>query len=288
MTVQNSPAGSLDSHRAIGELVAERPARARLFEHLHVDYCCGGQRTLAEACSKAGLQLETVQAALLALDEIGTDSAATETSDWRMAGSEALCEHIVAVHHEFLRRGFPRIESLLGTVVRVHGEEEPALGELPRVFGTIRSALEPHLASEETELFPAILAAEAGGPAVAVEVLAGHEYEHEQVGAALTELRTLCHDFDRRTARCNTHRALLDALEELEMDVHQHVHEENNVLFARARSAGANAIPRHRSPSRANAIRPPAVPQRVQTLPACCQGWVANQGERWARTRRGS
>jgi iron-sulfur cluster repair protein YtfE (RIC family) len=35
-------------------------------------------------------------------------------------------------------------------------------------------------------------------------------------------------------ALCNTHRALLDGLDALELDLHQHVHEENNILFPRA------------------------------------------------------
>ncbi|MGH3048929.1 MAG: hemerythrin domain-containing protein, partial [Gaiellaceae bacterium] len=181
-------------------------------------------------------------------------------TDWRAADTAELCEHIVGVHHEFLRQSFPKVESLIGTVVRVHGTQEPALQELPHVFETIRAALEPHLASEETELFPAILAAAQGGPPVPEEILSGHEYEHAEVGAALVELRALCDDYDRRHARCNTHRAMLDALEELELDIHEHVHEENNILFPRAK--------------------------RHELLPACCQGWVDEQGERWARARR--
>ena len=35
----------------------------------------------------------------------------------------------------------------------------------------------------------------------------------------------------------NAHRATLDGLRELERDLHQHIHEENNVLFPRALAA---------------------------------------------------
>lgn len=284
--MQNAFSPTPDSRRAIGELVTERPERARLFEQLRIDYCCGGQRTLSEACASAGLQLDTVQAALIALDEISTEPDA-EAADWQTAGTEELCAHIVAVHHEFLRSSLPKLESLIDTVVRVHGAEDPALAELPRVFRTIRSALEPHLASEENQLFPAIVAAANGGPPVAEDVLSGHEYEHGQVGSALAEVRALCHDFDRGRARCNTHRALLDTLAEFELDTHQHVHEENNILFVRARTAGWDENHRRNATSRrASAPGTPAVSRRAQTLPACCQGWVAEQGERWARTRR--
>lgn len=241
MSVHNTFPSPADGHRTLGELVAERPGRARLFEHLHIDYCCGGQRTLAEACGRSGLQVETVLAALSALDEVGAGMGERELTDWRAVDTEALCQHIVSVHHERLRSSLPRIDALIGTVVRVHGAQDPALEEVSRAFATIRSALEPHLGTEETELFPAILAAEHGGAAVAEELLAEHEHEHEQVGTALTEMRALCHGYDRRRARCNTHRSLLDALEELELDIHRHVHEENNVLFMRARGRARTA-----------------------------------------------
>lgn len=284
--VQKSAAGNVDLHRPIGELVLEQPVRARLFEKLHIDYCCAGQQTLTQACTNAGVQLEAVQAALQTLGELDTGFSERERTDWREVDTAQLCQHIVGVHHEFLRRSLPRIDSLISTVVRVHGTGDRTLSDLPRVFGTIRSALEPHLGSEEAELFPAILAAEQGGPRVPEEMLAGHECEHAEVGAALAEMRGLCDGYDRDRALCNTHRAMLDALEELELDIHQHVHEENNVLFPRARAARTNLTETPHSPSRL-AAEPSRVINRTQMLPACCQGWVAEQGQRWVRTRRG-
>ena len=270
----------------IGELVAERPARARLFERLHIDYCCGGQQTLAEACTKTGAQLDTVQAALQALGESDAQADDGELTDWRAVETAQLCEHIVHVHHDCLRRTLPRIDGLVDTVVRVHGAQDSTLADVQHTFDRIRSALEPHLTSEETELFPAIIAAEQGGPPVAEDILAGHEYEHSQVGAALVDLRGLCHDYDRGRAYCNTHRALLDALEDLERDLHQHVHEENNVLFLRARRARLRAAGSRRAPARLNPVKREPVIERKQTLPACCQGWIAEQGHRWSVRHR--
>lgn len=225
----------------MGELVAERPLRAKLFERLHMDYCCGGHRPLAEACAKAGTPLETVRAALQTLDESVAQPDDGELTDWRAVQTAQLCEHIIGVHDDRLRQTFPRIDALTEIVVRVHGAQDATLFDVRRTVERIRSALEPHLASEETELFPAIVAAEQGGPSVAEGVLAEHEREHREVGGALAELRGLCHDYDRERAYCNTHRALLDALEELELGLHQHLHEENNILFSRARAARLQA-----------------------------------------------
>lgn len=286
MTRQIKSAADIDPTRPIGELAAEWPARAHLFERLHLDYCCGGQQTLAEACVNAGVQLPTVRAALQALGEMDAQVDNDELTDWRTVSTTQLCAHIISAHHDFLRQEFPRIEAAIATVVRVHGDQDPTLHKLPRAFGRIRSALEPHLASEETELFPAIIAVEHGGPPVTDGTLASHEREHADVGAALAKLRALCHDYDRSRARCGTHRALLDALEGLERDLHQHVHEENNILFPRARSAHLSGTIERRSPSFSSGKSREHMGEPRQPIPVCCQGWIAEQGHRWSTHRK--
>ncbi len=220
--------------RSLGALVTEQPGRAQLFEQLRLDYCCGGARTLAEACAERGLDLGAVCASLRSLDAAG-DRDDVESTDWRTRGVRELCEHIVAVHHDGLRDAFGMIDRLLGTVVRVHGAGEPRLHDVRRLVDGMRSDLESHMASEESELFPACLAWEQTRAPVDESLLAVHEHEHDALGDALAELRDVCHDYDRTAALCNTHRALLDALEALEHDLHRHVHEENNILLPRVR-----------------------------------------------------
>ncbi|HET9103228.1 MAG TPA: DUF542 domain-containing protein [Solirubrobacteraceae bacterium] len=268
----------IDSGSSLGELVAACPARAHLFERLRLDYCCGGHQSLAEACAKRGLALHDVLAALEALGEGG----GTESRDWRAVGLGELCAHIVTVHHDGLRETFPRLERLFGTVVRVHGDSEPRLADARRLFDAIRSDLEPHLASEENELFPACVASERTGTAIDEQLLAQHEAEHAEIGHALAALRVFCGDYDRGAALCATHRTLLDALEAFERDLHRHVHEENNILLPRARRAGPTP----------GAQPAPAPGHRPDTggpdddLPACCEGWLAEQAHGWAARRR--
>jgi regulator of cell morphogenesis and NO signaling len=267
----------IDPRTTLGELVAERPARAELFECWGLDYCCGGRQTLRDACAKRGLDLASVHAALAALEAGERASANLEGVDWREAPIAELCAHIVTVHHDGLREAFPRIQRLFATVVRVHGASEPRLRDAQRIFGEIQTELEPHLASEETELFPACVAWAQNGTPVDPGILGEHEDEHAAVGAALAPLRILCQDFDRATALCRTHGALLDALEAFEQDLHRHVHEENNVLFARVRNAHATspAPPRH-----AQSEGEPG-----ETLLPCCEGWIGEQTHRWAGQR---
>ena len=272
----------IDSASSLGELVAERPLRAQLFQQLRLEYCCGGQQTLAEACAKRGLEFDQVRAALDTLDKTGPESAGVESRDWREVQTAELCAHIVTVHHDGLREAFPRIERLLATVVRVHGNREPRLRDAQRCFSEIRSELEPHLASEENVLFPACIASDQTGAPIEELVLEEHESDHAALGYALVALRILCGDYDRQAALCNTHRALLDALEAFEQDLHRHVHEENNILLLRARRARSTpAEARPRALDQADA-GPPS-----EALPPCCEGWIAEQTHSWAAQQRG-
>jgi regulator of cell morphogenesis and NO signaling len=275
----------IDPNSPLGDLVAERPSRAKLFDQLRLDFCCGGRQSLAAACTTRGHELDEVLAALRALDERDPRSRGVESRDWREAGTAELCAHIVTVHHDGLRNAFPEIERLFLIVVRVHGDRAPELRDAHRCFRAIRGELEPHVTTEENELFPACIASDQTGTPVTEVLLEHHESEHSALGHALTALRGLCGDYDRQTALCNTHRALLDALTAFEEDLHQHVHEENNILLPRARRPGPAATttePGHQASPGRTAGAP-----HTQPLPACCEGWIAEQAHGWAaHTRR--
>jgi len=206
----------------VAELVLERPARARVLERLGLDYCCGGKRSLEEACRRRGLDVATVLA-VLDLDSTPGD----DETDWQAASLEELVAHIVEVHHAYLREELPRLSGLLAKVAKAHGAERPELPLVEQLFERLRAELEEHTEAEERELFPAILA---GGGVVT----ASFEEEHARAVELLEQLSELTGGYDASTVGCNTHRAALEARERLERDVHRHVHEENNVLFPRA------------------------------------------------------
>lgn len=233
----------IDANITLGELVNEKPASVTLLERLRLDYCCGGGQTLAEACARRGLDEHTVCAVLEAFDETSVQPLAREEFDWRRASLGELCDHIVECHHEGLRRELPRIEELLATVVRIHGPSHAGLLDLQRVFAGLSEELLPHLESEERVLFPAARGLEVDGAPVDEPWLEKHEHDHEHVGDSLTALRELTSDYRTDSALCSTHRALLGALQSLERDLHQHVHEENNVLFPRIRALSVAASP---------------------------------------------
>ncbi len=210
----------------VAELVLERPARARLFERLGLDYCCGGKRPLSEACARRGLDVATV-VAVLETDDL---PAAGDERDWREAPLAELVEHIVSVHHGYLREELPRLSTLLAKVEKAHGKDLPDLVTVRDVFEQLREELEQHIGEEEQALFPAIL----DGSDTSVSAF---EDDHAKAGLLLARLSELTDRYDTAAALCNTHRAAVDALGALERDVHQHIHEENNILFPRAAAA---------------------------------------------------
>jgi regulator of cell morphogenesis and NO signaling len=220
---------------ALGDLALARPAAVPMLERLQLDYCCGGRRSLEEACSQQGLDPHTVIAMIEALDADGATGG--DPHDVARASVAELCDHIVKAHHAQTRQELPRIAELLETVVRVHGAQRTELVDVQRTFSSMRDELEEHFDLEEEQLFPVCRAIEAGEAPAQLnrDVLAMCTDTHELTGEVLSALRELCGGYDPKLALCGTHRALLEALHRLELDLHQHVHEENNLLFPRVR-----------------------------------------------------
>jgi regulator of cell morphogenesis and NO signaling len=235
---------ALTPETPVGDLVAEDPRRARLFERLGIDYCCRGQTPLDRACRENGLDVVVVvrQLAVRAndaecpRDEHGPFDGATATMG-------ALIDHIVTTHHAYLNRELPRLADMSRKVVDAHGNRHPELLELGDLFQSLQEELRFHMLKEEKILFPVIARLE-----LAMEVpelacgnvgnpITVMEHEHAAAGAILTRLRALTDGYNPPADACPTYHALLRGLAELEVDLHMHIHEENNVLFPRARAA---------------------------------------------------
>ena len=226
---------NITTDTTVGEIVRAFPARSRVFENLGIDYCCGGKKPLREVCQSRGLDPATVVAMLSALD---SEPETSQTDPDTITLSE-LCDHIERVHHGYLREELPRLDFMTHKVAAVHGDSEPRLIEVRRVFENFKAKIASHTREEDESVFPAIRKLEkAGGDTSLASRLAGDfeklEAEHEKTGAALRQFKALTDDYTPPEWGCNTLRALYDGLARLEKDMHQHVHEENNVLFPKA------------------------------------------------------
>lgn len=228
---------SIDLERSVGELTAERPERAAIFDRFGIDYCCGGRLSLASACARAGADPAAV---VDALDPSRESERPAEPASAALPIAD-LIRHILDSHHVYLRRELPRITSLAGRCVVAHGKRHPQLVSLADEFGVFAADLELHMLKEERVLFPAILELSKGEQAAAAQCggiqfpLAAMESEHEDAAVGLARFRELTHGYSAPADACNTWRELCASLARLEADLHHHIHEENNILHPRAR-----------------------------------------------------
>lgn len=215
----------------VGDIVAQKCSLARVFEKYKIDYCCGGKQALNEVCIKKGLDPQGV------LKELNSQmSVQTDEKSWNKESLNDLIDHIQARHHAYLWSELSRIAVIVEKVAKVHGAKHPELIEVRDIYIGLQSELEEHLRKEETVIFPAIRKLEAASHTdLSDDLLAVLEHEHDDTGEAFHHLRDLTHDFDPPEGACNTYRVMLSRLEELESDMHQHVHKENSILFPRCR-----------------------------------------------------
>lgn len=234
---------NLDAARTVRELAVEIPNATRTFEKLGIDYCCGGSRSLRDACINAHVALEDALSDLEQGSSVkpAVESAAQDFADGTLGH---LVEHIVTTHHVYVKQELPRLHQLLRKVVSVHGTAHPELGRIQQVFQGMAAELTSHMMKEEHVLFPYIVDLESAvsnsrpkhRPAFGTVSNPVHmmELEHDSAGAALKEINTLSSNYEPPEGACFSYRTLYTALREFETDLHQHIHLENNILFPRA------------------------------------------------------
>lgn len=228
---------SITADRSVGELVAERLSRSRVLEKYGIDYCCGGDTPLTEACVSKGISVDEV---LADLNEADSAESATKDVDCSSMALDELVDHIVSTHHAYLTPELPRLVGLARKVTKAHADKDPRVAEIESVLGDLAKELVMHMGKEEDVLFPFIrkLAETDTLPSMPfgtiANPIAAMEADHVGVGEVLQRIRVLTDDYAEPDWACNTYRALSAGLQELEMDLHRHIHKENNILFPKA------------------------------------------------------
>ncbi|AGB40409.1 iron-sulfur cluster repair di-iron protein [Halobacteroides halobius DSM 5150] len=222
----------------IGEIATKFPAAMSIFQKYGIDFCCGGDRPLAEAIEEQELDKEQL------MEEINTvyqekEAELEEINDnWEETSSSDLIDYIVGQHHTFLKDKLPEISELVIKILRVHGiNHEEELTKVHRLFHNLKIDLEQHLLKEEEIVFPAIKKYEqntkeekqVNGFSRVDEL----KHEHDQAGDIIKELREVTADYNVPDDGCKTYERTYQLLEELETDLFQHIHLENNILFTR-------------------------------------------------------
>ncbi len=228
----------VDATKTVRELALENPNATRVFERLGIDYCCGGGKTLAEACASRQVALEEV------IESLVREQPVSASRDWSQAPLAELVQHILDTHHVYVKQEVPRLQQLAAKVATVHGQNHPEVLQIRSTFHDLSLELGNHLMKEEQILFPYIVemdqAVTQGRPAPPCMFGSVQNpvrmmmFEHDSAGEALRELRRASSDYAVPADACVTYKTFYDALAAFEGDLHQHIHLENNILFPRA------------------------------------------------------
>ena len=233
---------STTSERTVREWVLENSANTRVFEKLGIDYCCGGDKSLEDACREADLRLDSV----LDLLQVASQStqAARDIHTWQTESLADLVRHITDTHHKYTREEIARLGPLFDKVCAVHGNNHPELMQIRATFRGLAQDLRTHMMKEEMVLFPYIARMEESvrqnapfGPPPFGSVrnpVSMMEHDHDSAGNALRTMRETGNGYAAPVDACITYQTLYAALAGFEADLHEHIHLENNILFPRA------------------------------------------------------
>src|SRR5512143_3645934 len=93
----------------IREIVRSDHRAAAVFEKFSIDFCCGGNKTLEEACAQKGIDPALISRELQQPDETGSPDN-IRPGEWDL---DTLSDFIVNNHHRYVRRMLPTLQAHL-------------------------------------------------------------------------------------------------------------------------------------------------------------------------------
>lgn len=236
-----------ENDETLGQLAAKDLRKAQVFKKYGLDFCCGGKKTVKEACAEKGLDVTKVEQELQETDKLAVTARALPYNEW---GLDFLSDYIVNTHHRYVRKNLPDIKAYATKVMQVHGSLHPELVRIQHLVEEVYAELTAHLVKEEKILFPYIkelVAAKAGAQSffssqfTSIRTPIGvMEVEHEIVGKNLAEIRELSDNYRLPADACASYSLLYRMLDDFEEDLQLHVHIENNILFPQALELESN------------------------------------------------
>ena len=229
-----------ESEETLGQIVATDLRKAQIFKKYGLDFCCGGKKTVKQACAEKGLDVTKIEQELQQADKMPS-SRPLPYGDWSL---DFLADYIVNTHHSYVNKNLPDIKAYSEKVMKVHGDHHPELIRINELVQEIYAELTAHMAKEEKVLFPYIkelVAANKNTQPLHAAVFGTvqnpinmMEMEHEMVGKSLEEIRVLSNNYLLPADACASFSLLYRMLDEFEEDLHLHIHLENNILFPKA------------------------------------------------------
>jgi regulator of cell morphogenesis and NO signaling len=219
---------------SLGDIVANDFRSALIFKDAGLDFCCGGKKTLQQACAEKSLKPEPIAELLDELKNQHIDSS-KDFNSWDLA---FLTDYIVNTHHKYVLKVLPELVFYTDKIAKVHGSNHPELIEVADLFVKVNAELLQHLQKEEEVLFPAIKEVMKTKSTEARKTIASEisrmSGEHEFAGGAIDFINELTGNYAVPEDACNTYLVTMKLLNQFEDDLHIHVHLENNILYPKA------------------------------------------------------
>jgi len=223
----------------VGEIVTKDFKTTSVFSKYGIDFCCGGNQTLEEACKKQTIDVAELQKEL---DEVAQSKG--DSIDFNSWSLKLLADYIEETYHTYIKEKTPVLLQLLKKIKEVHGERHPELLKIYDLFYQSAMNLSMHLQKEERILFPLIKelsdAQKSGHPleeshcGSVQNPISVMMDEHETEGERFEMISKLSGKYKTPQDGCNSYRAAYEMLDEFERKLHEHIHLENNILFPKA------------------------------------------------------
>lgn len=228
-----------DKEETIGEMSRSDIRKIEVFKRFGIDFCCGGNKTLQEACGEKGIDILKVKEALDQSQDSSKDSMAYD--EWNL---NFLSEYIVQRHHNYVRKQVPILLEISKKVMGAHSNAHPELKGLNSLIESLCAELNAHIHKEEIVLFPYIRQiefADKNGETLPMPAFGSVHtpinimmMEHESAGEILEEMNTLTDNYTLPVDACNSYNYLFEIIKAFEDDLKLHIHLENNILFPKA------------------------------------------------------
>lgn len=227
--------------QTIGDIVAEDYRTAQVFKNHKIDFCCNGGRSLQEVAVEKSLDIQELKNEIAKTKEKKQEGA-IDFESWPL---DLLSDYIVKTHHRYSEKQTQVIKPYLDKICKVHGGHHPELFKIKELFDNIAGDMASHMKKEELILFPfikRIVKAKENNEELKAHPTTGSvenpvnmmKHEHDDQGEAFRQIAELSNDYTTPSDGCNTYKVTLGLLEDLENDLHKHIHLENNILFPKA------------------------------------------------------
>lgn len=224
----------MNSNKTIGQMVADDFRTAEIFKNAGIDFCCGGNKTLETACAEANTSQSDIENKIADLENT-PQMPGINFKDW---DADFLCDYIVNTHHKLELNWLEQLKAYTAKIADVHGENHPELIEIAELYLQAYEELIPHFKKEEDVLFPAIRETVKTKTLKYKPIILGAinqmHVEHENAGGIFDEINKLSNGYKVPEDGCNTYVVTYKLLQQLEDDIHIHIHLENNILFEKA------------------------------------------------------